>query len=313
MSRLYASRYSLPAGLVAFACLTLAAGLWACETPVYRYAMYRWQPTPYEVYLMHDGPVSDGDADVLARIKQLSRDKQNPANVLAFDVDLSEADALDRIPADVKRFWESQEKSTTPTYLITSPVGIHVFHGALNKDGLDQLVNSPARKSLTRELAAGKAGVLLLLDGNDKQASDEAYELLKQVAADISTGKVSLYKSPSELPAAGPPGTGDSPGSPDATNDPKSEETPADADTAAGDTADADTAADADAGEDESSKAASVEIAVVRIRRDDPSEQWLVRTLLAVEDDLTDFTEPMVFAVYGRARALPSRPSPRGR
>jgi len=39
------------------------------------------------------------------------------------------------------------------------------------------------------------------------------------------------------------------------------------------------------------------------VSRDDPSEQALVSMLLDVEEDLAEFTEPMIFGVYGRARA----------
>lgn len=47
-------------------------------------------------------------------------------------------------------------------------------------------------------------------------------------------------------------------------------------------------------------------LAVVKLARDDKAEQWLIRSLLAVEPDLDEFPEePMVFAIYGRGRALP--------
>ena len=36
--------------------------LQACETPVYRYAMYRWNPAPYEIYYFHN---EDGEPDIL--------------------------------------------------------------------------------------------------------------------------------------------------------------------------------------------------------------------------------------------------------
>jgi len=44
--------------------------------------------------------------------------------------------------------------------------------------------------------------------------------------------------------------------------------------------------------------------AVLRLRRDDPAERLLVRTLLASEPDLAGRTEPMAFPVFGRGRVL---------
>jgi hypothetical protein len=43
---------------------------------------------------------------------------------------------------------------------------------------------------------------------------------------------------------------------------------------------------------------------VVRVRRDDPAEAVLVRTLLRSEPDLLSYEEPMAFPVFGRGRAL---------
>ena len=51
-----------------------------------------------------------------------------------------------------------------------------------------------------------------------------------------------------------------------------------------------------------------MKIAVVKVSRTDPAEKWLVKMLLAVEPDLNDAEyakDPMVFAVYGRGRAMP--------
>ena len=47
---------------------------------------------------------------------------------------------------------------------------------------------------------------------------------------------------------------------------------------------------------------------MLKLSRTDPAEQWLVGTLLSVESDLRDAefeTQPMVFAIYGRGRAMP--------
>ena len=37
------------------------------------------------------------------------------------------------------------------------------------------------------------------------------------------------------------------------------------------------------------------QIATVRLSRDNPEEQWLVKMLLSVESDLREFNQPMVF------------------
>ena len=40
--------------LVLLAVIVVGLPLLACETPVYRYAMYRWEPAPFEIYFFHN-------------------------------------------------------------------------------------------------------------------------------------------------------------------------------------------------------------------------------------------------------------------
>jgi hypothetical protein len=56
-------------------------------------------------------------------------------------------------------------------------------------------------------------------------------------------------------------------------------------------------------GEDEP-ETPTLELGYLKVKRDDPQEEWLVRQLLAIESDLKDEDSPMVFMCYGRARAL---------
>jgi hypothetical protein len=43
---------------------------------------------------------------------------------------------------------------------------------------------------------------------------------------------------------------------------------------------------------------------LLRLKRDNPREQFLIQTLLATEPDLRDLKEPMVFPIFGRGRVL---------
>ena len=55
------------------ACL-LAAFANACDTPVYRYAMYRWQSTPFELYCFHQG--EDELSEQVTAIEKLVQEAQ---------------------------------------------------------------------------------------------------------------------------------------------------------------------------------------------------------------------------------------------
>lgn len=261
----------------------------ACDTPVYRYAMYRWTPTPYEVYYFHEDffqeeKYNEKDTASHKAIERLSADPERPANIVLVPVNLFADKELRGVPPDVRKMWQKQENKSLPRYLLVSPQGAHVYSGALTSDEIASLATSAARQRIADLLADGRSGTFVLLTGKDKSANESAEKMLNALAADVAAGKVDLYSSPQ--PGSGSPAVGSEEG-PDSSS-PQNE-------------------GDIDK-EDTEKSAPSRQIGVVTLDRDDPKERWLSEMLLAVEPDLKDKDfedQPMVFVVYGRARALP--------
>ncbi len=54
----------------------------------------------------------------------------------------------------------------------------------------------------------------------------------------------------------------------------------------------------------EKSRADEAEVGSVEVRRDDPAERWLVRQVMALESDLADLGNAMVFPVFGRGHVM---------
>ncbi len=259
--------------------LTLAgAVLLACETPVYRYAMYRWAPEPYEVYYFHEGESSaalgEAEADVH---KALEDAAEEWANVSLIKIDLSVENAIERVPPDVHQWWTSEENRQPPLYLVKNPMGFVVHSGSLTKADVADMVQSPVRQALGERLERGEAAVFLLLEGANAAANQIAERELAGIVKDVNSGEIDLYTSPlSALPVGSESG---------------------------GNASQEDTL-EGDAANPEASSQ-KVKVGYLVVRRDDPKERWLIDSLLAVESDLPELSGPMVFGVYGRARALP--------
>src|SRR5688572_27115298 len=58
----------LPLAVVALFALVAVAG--ACTIPVFRYALERWELTPYEVLVFHDAPLPAATEKYLTRLNQ---------------------------------------------------------------------------------------------------------------------------------------------------------------------------------------------------------------------------------------------------
>lgn len=269
--------------------MLVAAPVMACDTPVYRYAMYRWTPTPYEVYFFHEDFFEEKkyhprDTQLHRALERAAADADLPANVALFPVNVFADQNLRGVPPDVRRLWDKQVDKSLPKYMIVSPRGSHVFTGGLTASDIPSFVASPTRARINHLLAEGRAGVFVLLTGKDEQANISAAKVLDELARDVAAGNVELYMGPK--PNFGEP----SPVHPRAKP-----------------LADPTVSAikiNADASEDSPEH----QIGVVKLARNDPQERWLVEMLLTIESDLKDEEfedQPMIFVAYGRARALP--------
>ncbi|MHB8865133.1 MAG: hypothetical protein ACYC6N_22350 [Pirellulaceae bacterium] len=231
----------------------------ACDTPVYRYAMYRWTPAPYEVYYFYDGQPDATGQKIQAAVDATAGHTKPAANVVFFPVDLQKDKELTGVPPDVKDAWTKRSPQQTPWYLVSSPRGAHIRDGSMTEADVATLIDSPARQQIGRLLEEGRAGVYLLVSGAEARATEAAEQVIQGMLDDVAAGKIELYAA-STAPAE---------------------------DSAADDV-----------------PQPTTELGLIRLARDDAAEKALIDSLLALEPDLRQSTEPLVFLVYGRGRAL---------
>ena len=255
----------------------------ACDTPVYRYAMYRWEPAAYSVWCFHRGEPGKDVAEVNRRLDPLGGTAGATTNLRLESVDLAAKDSLEKVPPWVKKAWEARAADPLPSYLVFTPWRTELFAGRLDLASVEAMAESPARKQIAKLLDKGQMAVFLLLPGKDPKINGQAEKAVEEVIAKVRSGKVALGPARMEdIPPEVPPtpakqkadaGPGDKPpASPDAPSPPPP----------------------------------PPEVGLVKIDRSDKAEAWLVRPLATVESDLPEAVgQPMVFAAYGRGRVLP--------
>jgi len=261
------------------ALIILAALVWgvpvarACNTPVYRYAMENWAPAPYYVFYLHRGGEAEEDKQVNRKIAELAEEAPAVANVAFLAVDVSKGPQLDRLGEFVNKLWQSDHGGKVPMHLVLSPRGANLFAGRLEPAAVQAMIDSPVRTRLGKLFEEGNAAVLLMLPGSDAAANRQAEKAAGQIVALANSGEIPGVSAigpggfPATLPPQAPPAAplGNSPAGPSAT----------------------------------------LKVALLKVSRTDPAEQWLIRSLMAIEPDLHELAEqPMVFTVFGRARAL---------
>lgn len=275
----------------------------ACNTPVYRYAMYNWSQSPYYVFYFHEAEPSAAEQEVNQILTDLGDSFPMTINLGLESVDASDEEKLEYLPENVTEAWAARPEGVTSRYLVYSTRGVELFAGELDKETIDAMIDSPARQKLCGLLGEGNAAVLVFVPGPDEEENRRVEKVLVDVAAQVASGKLPggfedpafssvLPAESSEDEAAGDDDAGGADaGGDDATGEPSDDDGDGDPTDLLGQAAEP--------------QEAALRLAQMKLDRSDESEQWLLRSLMAIEPDLYDFVDkPMVFAAYGRGRAM---------
>lgn len=141
----------------------------ACDIPVFRYALERWSPDPYEIVQFHEGhptPETPASADLPADAEW--------ANIRWRPVDMSRP-----LPPDLR---ELRQVAPQPDAIVVRHVrtGEPIWSGSIASGIPDELVQSPARGAVAQRLLGGDSAVWLLLEVGDPQRDDAVAELLAE-------------------------------------------------------------------------------------------------------------------------------------
>ncbi len=274
-------------GLVLGLVWTVPAPVRACTTPVYRYAMYNWEPTPYFIFYFHPGEIPAEDEKINESITKLAREGPPFANVLVEPVDVSK-DEVEKLPKPVQDAWREHvgenAEGAEPVHLVFTSWGAKLHAGRLDEAAVKAMVDSPLRAKIGKLLEEGCAAVMVLLPGAKEAENKQAEEVAKDLIARAGAGQIPIESAmfdPSLYPA--PPSAQ---GSGEEGSEEDSEDTPT---------------------EEELLAAASrLRVGFVKVDRSQKAEKWLFDSLMAVEPDLKELAEePMIFFAYGRGRAMP--------
>jgi hypothetical protein len=271
MSRCHPWAWILGAG----ALLLLVCDARACNVPVFRYALERWFPDPYEAIIFHRGPLSESDQRLVAWLEHYG-DKEMPApedtkadprtaNIVVRTCDTTPL--LYSAPAWAGPFQKAalailNQQSRAPWLVVRYPrsanIGREAWSGPLAAAAARKLLDSPLRRELARRLMAGESAVWILIESGDKALDDSAHRLLEK--------QLPRLEKTLELPKLTP--------------SPRDKLLFADG------------------------PKLRIAFSILRVARTDADEAALVRMLLGMEDDLWARNEPVVFPVFGRGLAL---------
>jgi hypothetical protein len=181
------------------ALLLSVAPVRACTIPVFRYALERWQPEPYEGVLFHRGPLTPEQQKVLAL---LAGDEKAPANLTVTPIDVD-----GKLAGRAAKLWASQPesaKASLPLLLVNSGDADEkagpVYAGPLEAAAITKVIDSPARREIAARIMKGETAVWVLIESGDA-ARDAA-------AAALLTDSLAAQQKALKLPVQDPEAPG---------------------------------------------------------------------------------------------------------
>lgn len=230
--------------------LLLDATCHACQVPVFRYALERWEPAPYRLL------VTPSSRDLAAEEKAAIELLQHPPAPANLKVDVAPPGNEPLLVLHDPRTGAADEAA---------------WQSRLSRENAWALLDSPARKELSKRLLSGQTAVWLLLESGGSAQDDAAFAKLQSSLKAVT----SQLKLPDGV------------------------------------TTQEEALRAESAGRHENADVLltdlplKIEFSILRISRADAREAVLTAMLMRLEPDLGDFIhEPMVFPVFGRGRAL---------
>ncbi|HOW65900.1 MAG TPA: hypothetical protein P5186_22370 [Candidatus Paceibacterota bacterium] len=174
-----------------------ASATLACNVPVFRYALERWEADRFQIFVFHNESLNTEQEAILAPIEKAQQD--GLANIEVIRINLEQ-----EMPGSVRALWDAQEHPTQPWMVVRYPkqTGIErsVWTGPLGAKAVDSLIESPARREIAQKLSNGDAIVWLLLGGDDPKRNENAESLLKTELGKLEKSLVLPERSPTDPP-----------------------------------------------------------------------------------------------------------------
>jgi len=162
--------------------LLLSAAAVACNVPVFRFALERWQADACELVIFHDSGLKQDDEAFVADLEKSSLAVGGTSNLTVIRQDVRGG-----MTPETERLWQSiqsTEKPELPFAVARAAKGkdkiVNHWRGKLTQLREAGLLTSPAREELVRRLQNGDAVVWLLIRSSNDALTGKARDLLKQ-------------------------------------------------------------------------------------------------------------------------------------
>lgn len=174
----YRNRPALCATCLAIAFASTAI---ACQVPVFRYALERWNPDRYKLLILTENEPNE-------EVRELVRPLQPNTNSTSR-VDIEFVNMAEVKDSRLKQLWTEKHVGGQPLSVALYPSKATALRdqvayvAPLSKESSSFLITSPARREIANKLSNGDSAVWILLESGNATKDDEALQSLEQQLA----------------------------------------------------------------------------------------------------------------------------------
>jgi len=175
--------------IILFVVFALASGTLACSTPVFRYAIERWEADPYRLIIFTDEELTEDQQQAVENAKKYEVYGYQQPPLLVEQVRTSEVTNF-----FAKAWADVSAHRAAPCVALFYPrvTGERsaVWMDELSTNALNRIVMSPARLETASRLLGGDAAVWLMLRGDDSAENQRVRDVLEDAHRKIESSTV---------------------------------------------------------------------------------------------------------------------------
>ncbi len=170
--------------------IATSAVAWACNIPVFRYALERWKPDLCEVIVFHSGDLSPQDSKTLEPLLEAARKDNAGANLEVLRVTIEQQECKDPRFKDLWLNIKDKTKAQLPYIVIRTAVSdkppVNAWHGPIGDFQVKQVLDSPARRELIKRLLKGDSVVWILVRSSKEDRNKAVRKMLDEELPKLS-------------------------------------------------------------------------------------------------------------------------------
>lgn len=166
--------------------LLLASETFACQVPVFRFALERWAADRFELLVTSHGALEPAVQKELTALQSSLDADPTPINLTLKVVDLATLTEAQKISLPALEHLGSEPSMILlppPSWMTTDPV----WSGPATAENLHLLLDSPTRRKCAEHLLKGESAVWLVVEGEDAEMNARAVALLQAGLARASS------------------------------------------------------------------------------------------------------------------------------